>query len=61
MTTKQHDLHLTDEEREILINTLESVMTDNAKLRSLAGETRVPWKVGIRRMIEARHPDWLRG
>lgn len=41
--------------------TLESVRTDNARLRGLAGEARVHWKDGIRRMIEARRPEWLQG
>ncbi len=39
--------------------TIESVQTDNSKLRALVGETKVDWKDGFRRMIEARHPDWL--
>jgi len=39
--------------------TLESVQTSNARLRELVGEARVSWKDGFRRMIEARHPDWL--
>ena len=39
--------------------TIESVQTDNSKLRALVGETKVDWKDGFRRMIESRHPDWL--
>lgn len=38
---------------------LESVMSDNAKMVSLVGPARVSWKDGLRRMVEARHPDWL--
>ena len=40
--------------------TIESVRTDNSKLRALVGEAKVDWKDGFRRMIETRHPDWLR-
>lgn len=39
--------------------TLESVASDNSKQRSLVGPTEVGWKDGMRRMVEARHPDWL--
>ncbi|MCA9513055.1 MAG: NAD(P)-dependent oxidoreductase [Myxococcota bacterium] len=39
--------------------TLESVMSDNAKMVSLVGPARVSWKDGLRRLVEARHPDWL--
>ena len=39
--------------------TLESVASDNSKQRSLVGATQVGWKDGMRRMVEARHPDWL--
>ena len=39
--------------------TLESVMSDNAKMRALVGPTEVSGKDGLRRMVEARHPDWL--
>lgn len=39
--------------------TLESVMTDNSKMRALVGPARVEWKEGLRRMVEDRHPDWL--
>jgi nucleoside-diphosphate-sugar epimerase len=41
--------------------TLESVMTDNSKMRELVGPARVDWKEGLRRMVEDRHPDWLVG
>ena len=40
-------------------DTLESVATDNAKMRSFVGPTQIDWRDGLRRMIEARHPDWL--
>jgi UDP-glucuronate 4-epimerase len=40
--------------------TIESVRTDNSKLRVLVGEAKVDWKDGLRRMIEARHPEWLK-
>ncbi len=39
--------------------TLESVMTDNTKMRELVGPAKVTWKDGIRRMVEDRHPDWI--
>jgi len=39
--------------------TLESVMSDNARMREIAGPAKVHWKDGLRRMVEARHPDWL--
>ena len=42
-------------------NTLESVMTDNSRMRELVGPAKVEWKDGLRRMVEARHPDWLVG
>jgi len=39
--------------------TLESVVSDSSKLQSLVGPAKVGWQEGLRRMIEARHPDWL--
>jgi UDP-glucuronate 4-epimerase len=39
--------------------TLESVVSDNAKQQRLVGPAKVGWQEGLRRMIEARHPDWL--
>lgn len=39
--------------------TLESVMTDNTRMRELVGPCEVDWKDGLRRMVEDRHPDWL--
>ena len=41
--------------------TLETVMTDNARMRELVGPAEVDWKVGLRRMVEDRHSDWLVG
>jgi nucleoside-diphosphate-sugar epimerase len=40
--------------------TLESVSTDNTKRHELLGPTTVLWKDGLRRMIEARHPELLK-
>ena len=40
-------------------DTLESVKTDNSVMRELVGPCQVAWKDGLRRMVEARHPDWL--
>jgi nucleoside-diphosphate-sugar epimerase len=40
-------------------NTLESVQTDNSLMRELAGEAKVHWRDGIRRMVEARRPEYL--
>jgi nucleoside-diphosphate-sugar epimerase len=37
--------------------TLESVIPDLTKMRELIGETQVDWRDGIRRMLEARHPE----
>ena len=39
--------------------TLETVMTDNSRMRELVGPAEVEWKDGLRRMVEDRHPDWL--
>ncbi len=41
--------------------TLESVMTDNARMRELVGPAQVDWREGLRRMVEDRHPDWIVG
>ena len=38
---------------------LESVMVDTTKLFSIAAPFKTDWKVAMRRMVEARHPDWL--
>jgi len=42
-------------------DTLESVMTDNSRMRELVGPAEVEWKAGLRRMVEDRQPDWLVG
>ena len=39
--------------------TLESVVSDNARMQEICGPAKVSWKDGLRRMVEARHPDWL--
>lgn len=39
--------------------TIESVMTDNTRMRDVVGPAQVHWKDGLRRMVEDRHPDWL--
>ncbi len=44
---------------EVTDQTLESVMTDNRRMRELVGPAEVDWKSGLRRMVEARRPDWL--
>ena len=41
-------------------HTIASVTTDNAKRRSIAGETLVDWRDGFERMVRARHPDAIR-
>jgi UDP-glucuronate 4-epimerase len=40
--------------------TLQSVMTDDARMRSLVGPAEVPWKQGLREMVEAVAPELLR-
>ena len=40
--------------------TLQSVMTNDARMRELVGPAEVPWKQGIREMVEALAPDLLR-
>ena len=40
--------------------TLQSVMTDDTLMRSLVGPAEVPWKQGIREMVQALAPDLLR-
>ncbi len=42
-------------------STLESVMADDSRLRALGFEPRVRWRDGLRRMIETRAPELLRG
>jgi nucleoside-diphosphate-sugar epimerase len=42
-------------------NTLESVATDNTKLRELGWKQTVTWRDGLRRMVESKFPDLLQG
>ena len=39
--------------------TIDSVMVDLTRLHALVGTTTVPWREGMRRMVEARHPELL--
>ncbi len=41
-------------------HTIDSVMVDLSRLHSLVGETQVPWREGMRRMVAARHPELLK-
>ena len=41
-------------------DTLGSVTTDNSRMHELIGAARVDWRDGLRRMVEARHPDLVR-
>jgi len=41
-------------------HTLQSVMSDDARMRALAGPAEVPWRQGIREMVEALAPELLR-
>ena len=38
---------------------LESVIVDPSKMLSITGPLKMDWKDGMRRMVEARHPDWM--
>ena len=40
---------------------LESVMSDDSKLRALGAKCTVNWRDGLKRMIEARRPEYLKG
>jgi nucleoside-diphosphate-sugar epimerase len=40
---------------------LESVMIDTTRMHELVGHTTVEWKDGYRRMVQARHPELLKG
>jgi UDP-glucuronate 4-epimerase len=42
-------------------DTLGSVTTDNTRMHELIGATTVNWRDGLRAMVEARHPDRVRG
>ena len=41
-------------------HTLESVMTDDARMRELVGPAEVPWRQGLREMVESLAPELLR-
>ena len=41
-------------------HTLQSVVTDTTKLRSIVGSTHVEWRDGMRRMVEHLHPGMIR-
>jgi UDP-glucuronate 4-epimerase len=38
-------------------HTIGGVTTDNTKMHEIAGPTTVPWREGMRRMVEALHPE----
>jgi hypothetical protein len=40
--------------------TLQSVMTTDARMRELVGPAEVPWRQGMREMVEALAPELLR-
>lgn len=40
--------------------TIQSVCLDLTRMHDLLGQTKVHWKDGLRRMVEARHPEALR-
>jgi len=52
LTGLEPKFHYTDE-------TIESVIGDTTKMHQLIGKTQVGWQDGLRRMIEARHPELL--
>jgi UDP-glucuronate 4-epimerase len=39
--------------------TIDSVQIDLTRMHELIGTTAVHWQVGMRRMVEARHPELL--
>ncbi len=39
--------------------TIDSVAIDLTRMHALVGPTTVPWKDGMRRMVESRHPELL--
>ena len=41
--------------------TFDSVMTSNQRMQELVGAAKVPWRDGMRGMVEELHPDWLVG
>ncbi len=40
--------------------TLDSVMSSNERMQKLAGPCRVGWKDGLRQMVEAKRPEYLK-
>ena len=42
-------------------DTIDSVQVDLTRLHQLVGTTTVDWRDGMRRMVEARHPELLQG
>jgi UDP-glucuronate 4-epimerase len=40
--------------------TLASNVMDLTRMHDLVGRAKVPWKDGVRRMVEARHPELLK-
>jgi UDP-glucuronate 4-epimerase len=41
-------------------DTIDSVQIDTTRMHELLGRTTVPWRDGMRRMVEALHPDKVR-
>jgi nucleoside-diphosphate-sugar epimerase len=41
-------------------DTIDSVQIDTTRMHELVGPTTVPWRDGMRRMVEALHPDKVR-
>jgi nucleoside-diphosphate-sugar epimerase len=41
-------------------DTIDSVQIDTTRMHAVAGPTRVDWRDGMRRMVQALHPDKLR-
>ncbi|MCG3170105.1 MAG: hypothetical protein CALGDGBN_01642 [Pseudomonadales bacterium] len=40
---------------------IQQILSDPTRRRELTGPCRVPWRDGLRRMVQARHPDALAG
>ena len=40
-------------------DTIDSVQIDLTRMHELVGTTTVDWRDGMRRMVEARHPELL--
>lgn len=45
---------------EVTDRTIRSVVADSSRLARDVGAPRLPWREGMRRMVEARHPELLR-